>query len=245
MIFKLFNESSFVITILLLCFAIIHSGGAALRSKVEPIIGARLWRIIFASASIPSASILIIYFLIHRYDGVRLWNFQGYSFSIFIVWILTAVSFIFLYPATYNLLEIPAIQKPKIRIYSTGIMRITRHPQAFGQIIWCIAHTYWIGTSFTLITSLGLIVHHIFAIWHGDKRLKNKFGEEFERYKAETSIIPFKAVFDGRQKIYVKEYLKLSQVGILIAIFVLWWSHQFISSSTNAIVSSKFSGFFI
>ena len=36
-------------------------------------------------------------------------------------------------------------------------MRITRHPQAFGQIIWCLAHTLWIGTSFTFITSLGLI----------------------------------------------------------------------------------------
>ncbi|MBO6763147.1 MAG: hypothetical protein JJ909_19495, partial [Roseivirga sp.] len=42
--------------------------------------------------------------------------------------------------ATYNLLEIPSVLKPKVRIYGTGIMRITRHPQAFGQIIWCFAH---------------------------------------------------------------------------------------------------------
>jgi len=81
-----------------------------------------------------------------------------------------------------NTLRWPVL-KPKVRIYGTGIMRITRHPQAFGQIIWCFAHTLWIGTSFTLITSIGLILHHLFAIWHGDKRLANRFGEEFEEFK--------------------------------------------------------------
>ena len=85
-------------------------------------------------------------------------------------------------------------------------MRITRHPQAFGQIIWCLAHTLWIGTSFTFITSIGLILHHLFAIWHGDKRLEIKFGKEFYKYKESTSIIPFVAIFDGRQQIKLKEF---------------------------------------
>ena len=151
------HKTSIIVFILIVCFAIIHSGGAALRNKAELIMGARLWRLCFVFCSLPSAVILIGYFLAHRYDGIRLWNFQGNSFVFFIVWFLTAVSFIFLYPATYNLLEIPSLQKPKIRIYSTGIMRITRHPQAVGQIIWCIAHTLWIGTTFTLVTSFGLI----------------------------------------------------------------------------------------
>tara|TARA_Y100001970_G_C14254283_1_gene874064 strand:- start:4295 stop:5032 length:738 start_codon:yes stop_codon:yes gene_type:complete len=238
------HQSSLIITILIFCFAIIHSGGASLRNKVEPLIGERLWRIIFAIASIPSALILIAYFLVHRYDGIRLWNFQGSPFSFYIVWLLTAISFIFLYPATYNLLEIPAIQKPTVRIYSTGIMRVTRHPQAFGQILWCIAHSYWIGTSFMIVTSFGLILHHLFAIWHGDKRLEYKFGEEFFRYKSKTSIIPFKAIIDGRQKLQMREFLKPSQIGICIAIAVLWWSHRFISSGTNALISSKLAEFF-
>ena len=128
--------------------------------------GARLWRLLFVSLSLPSALILISYFLAHRYDGIRLWNFQGNHYVFLFVWILTAISFLFLYPATYNLLEIPSVLKPQVRMYGTGIMRITRHPQAFGQIIWCLAHTLWIGTSFTFITSIGLILHHLFAIWH-------------------------------------------------------------------------------
>ena len=180
------HSSSFVMILLLFCFAVIHSGGAALRNKAEAFMGPRLWRLCFVSLSLPSAIILISYFLAHRYDGIRLWNFQGNNFVFFLVWCLTAISFLFLYPATYNLLEIPSVLKPRVRIYGTGIMRITRHPQAFGQIIWCFAHTLWIGTSFTLLTSLGLILHHLFAIWHGDKRLENKFGEEFYEFKKST-----------------------------------------------------------
>ncbi len=237
------HKTSFVVFILIIIFAIIHSGGAALRNKAESIIGPRLWRLLFVSASLPSAIILIGYFLTHRYDGIRLWNLQGNSFVFYTVWVLTAISFLFLYPATYNLLEIPSVQRPKIRIYSTGIMRVTRHPQAIGQIIWCIAHSLWIGTSFTLVTSLGLIFHHLFAIWHGDKRLEFKFGEEFYKFRESTSIIPFLAIIEGRQVFKFREYFKLSQIGILIAIIVIWTSHRYINIAVTQFNSSFLSEF--
>ncbi len=238
------HKSSLIILGLILIFAVIHSGGAALRSRVEVLIGPRLWRLFFVSLSLPSAVILISYFLAHRYDGIRLWNFQGNNYVFLLVWILTAISFLFLYPATYNLLEIPAVLKPQVRIYGTGIMRITRHPQAFGQIIWCLAHTLWIGTSFTFITSLGLISHHLFAIWHGDKRMEIKFGEEFYKFKERTSIFPFVAIFDGRQQFKVKEFFKFSQVGILVAIAVIWWSHKYINIAVTTFNSSFISKIF-
>ena len=237
------HKTSIVVFILIIIFAIIHSGGAALRNKAELLIGPRLWRLVFVSLSLPSAIILIGYFLTHRYDGIRLWNLQGNSVVFYIVWVLTAISFIFLYPATYNLLEIPSVQKPKVRIYSTGIMRVTRHPQAIGQIIWCIAHSLWIGTSFTLVTSFGLICHHLFAIWHGDKRLEFKFGEDFYKFRESTSVIPFLAIIDGRQVFKFREYFKLSQLGILIAIIVIWTSHKYINIAVTQFNSSFLSEF--
>ena len=238
------HKTSLLILGLILIFAVIHSGGAALRSRAEDLMGPRLWRLCFVSLSLPSAVILISYFLAHRYDGIRLWNVQGNSYVFVLVWILTAISFLFLYPATYNLLEIPSVLKPQVRLYGTGIMRITRHPQAIGQIIWCLAHTLWIGTSFTFITSIGLISHHLFAIWHGDRRLEIKFGEEFYKYKESTSIIPFVAVLNGRQQIKLNEFLKLSQLGILIAIAVIWWSHKYINIAVMTFNSSFLSKIF-
>jgi zeta-carotene isomerase len=42
------------------------------------------------------------------------------------VWILSFLSFYFLYPSTFNLLEIAAVDRPKLHMWATGIMRITR-----------------------------------------------------------------------------------------------------------------------
>jgi len=234
-------QSTFVMLGLLGAFAFIHSGGAALRSRAEMLIGARAWRLIFAGASIPAAVILIGYFLAHRYDGVRLWNVQGVPGMVPMVFVLTAISFLFLYPATYNLLEIPALAKPEVRLYATGIIRISRHPQAIGQILWCFTHGLWIGTSFTLFTCLGLICHHLFAVWHGDRRLQVKFGDAFLELRRSTSVFPFLAVIDGRQKLQWKEFLRPSQLGICIAVAVFWWAHRFISMASETFLSLRLS----
>ena len=79
------HHTSVVMLLLTGLFAVIHSGGAALRTKAESVIGSRAWRVVFASASIPSAIVLISYFLAHRYDGIRLWNLQGNNFVFFLV----------------------------------------------------------------------------------------------------------------------------------------------------------------
>lgn len=217
---------------LLLLFAIAHSGLAALRSWGETKIGARAYRVLFALISIPLAVILITYFFNHRYDGLQLWQVQGVTGIKPLVWSLSALSFFLLYPATFNLLEIAAIAKPEIHLYETGIIRICRHPQMVGQVIWCIAHTLWLGTTFTLLTSLGLIAHHVFAVWHGDRRWHKKYGDAFLKVKERTSIIPFKAVLDGRQTLNVQEFLRPSYLGVTGFILLLWWGHPWLMQMT-------------
>jgi len=220
---------------LLLGFAVAHSGLASLRMRGEAIIGARLYRVLFALVSIPLAVILVVYFFNHRYDGLLLWQVQGVTGVKTLVWILSAISFFFLYPATFNLLEIAAIQKPQVHLYETGILRITRHPQMVGQVIWCIAHTLWLGTSFTLLTSLGLIAHHLFAVWHGDRRLEDRYGEAFLKIKERTSVVPFLAIIDGRQSLNWQEFLRPAYLGVTGFILLLWWGHPWLIQATSKI----------
>ncbi|MEG4214892.1 NnrU family protein [Microcoleus sp. Pol14C6] len=228
-------DSHLVILGLLLVFAIAHSGLAALRPKGEKLIGPRLYRVLFALVSLPLAVILIVYFFNHRYDGVQLWQVQGVPGVKPAVWILSAISFLFLYPATFNLLEIAAVQKPQVHLYETGIIRITRHPQMVGQLIWCVAHTLWIGTSFTLVTSIGLVLHHLFGVWHGDRRLQARFGESFETIKSRTSIMPFLAILQKRQTLDLLEFLRPSYVGVVIFTGLLWEIHPFLMRVTRNI----------
>lgn len=229
------TSSHFVMFALLVGFAIAHSGLAALRARGEKLLGARLYRVFFALVSIPFATVLIIYFINHRYDGAQLWNLQGVPGMQTLVWVLSAISFIFLYPATFNLLEIAAIQKPAVHLYETGIIRITRHPQMVGQVIWCVAHTLWLGTSFMVVTSTGLILHHLFAVWHGDRRLQQRYGESFETLKSRTSVLPFLAIFQGRQTLQPKEFLRPSYVGVIGFVLLLWWAHPLLIRATGSV----------
>lgn len=82
-------------------------------------------------------------------------------------------------------MQVAAVDKPQLHMWETGIMRITRHPQMVGQAIWCAGHCLWIGNSFMVVTSLGLMAHHLFGVWHGDKRLRDKYGEVSERERRE------------------------------------------------------------
>ncbi|AFZ12970.1 NnrU family protein [Crinalium epipsammum PCC 9333] len=217
---------------LLVGFAIAHSGLAAVRPWGEEKIGARLYRVLFALVSLPLATVLIIYFFNHRYDGLQLWQVQGVVGVRSLVWVLSAISFIFLYPATFNLLEVAAIQKPQVHLFETGIIRISRHPQMVGQVIWCIAHTLWVGTTFTLLTSMGLVLHHLFAVWHGDRRLLARYGEAFETVKARTSVIPFLAVIQGRQTLKWQEFLRPAYLGVTAFVLLFWWAHPLLLQAT-------------
>ncbi|PIG93313.1 NnrU family protein [Gloeocapsopsis sp. IPPAS B-1203] len=235
MIFAWLTPSHFIMLSLLVGFAIAHSGLAALRPWAEKRIGARLYRVVFALVSLPLAVILIIYFINHRYDGWQLWQVQGVLGIKSVVWVLSAISFLFLYPATFNLLEIAAIQKPQVHLYETGIIRITRHPQMVGQIIWCVAHTLWLGTTFTLVTSVGLVLHHLFGVWHGDRRLTNRYGEAFTSVKDRTSIIPFLAIVQGKQTLKLQEFFRPAYLGVTVFVILLWLSHPLLIQATGQV----------
>ncbi|MFM7449238.1 MAG: NnrU family protein [Leptolyngbyaceae cyanobacterium] len=227
------TPSHLIMAALLLTFAIAHSGLAALRPAAEKVVGARLYRVFFALVSLPLATILIIYFFNHRYDGLQLWQVQDVTGVASLIWILSAISFLFLYPATFNLLEIAAVQKPQVHLYEKGIIRITRHPQMVGQVIWCLAHTLWVGSSFMVVTSLGLILHHLFGVWHGDRRLQARYGDAFAAVKARTSVIPFLAILQRRQHLNLMEFLRPAYLGVIVFVLLLWWAHPLLIGATR------------
>lgn len=218
-----------------------------------------------------------VFFINHRYDGVQLWQLRTVPGVHELVWALSFLSFFFLYPSTFNLLEVAAVDKPKMHMWETGIMRITRHPQVspvpfvpspirqllnisqpgaplsltlrcthvcmyglvihqmVGQFMWCFAHTLWIGTSFTLATSLGLCAHHLFGVWNGDRRLAKRYGQAFEQVKSRTSVVPFAAILDGRQKLppdYYKEFLRVPYFVVTALTLGAYFSHPLLQAGS-------------
>ncbi|EPS70142.1 hypothetical protein M569_04619, partial [Genlisea aurea] len=225
-----------VMFILTLIFALVHSGLASLRDTGEKLIGERAFRVFFAAVSLPLAVSTVVYFINHRYDGVQLWQLQGVPWLHELLRFSNFVSFLFLYPSTFNLLEVAAVDKPKMHLWETGIIRITRHPQMVGQVMWCIAHTIWIGNSVAVAASCGLIAHHFFGVWNGDRRLSYRHGEAFEAVKRRTSILPFAAIIDGRQKLpedYYKEFLRLPYLTVTVLTLGIYFAHPLMRAASS------------
>ncbi|MFM7370583.1 MAG: hypothetical protein ACKO2Z_22900, partial [Sphaerospermopsis kisseleviana] len=67
------------------------------------------------------------------------------------------------------------------------------------------------------------------------RRLSKRYGEAFQVVKQRTSIIPFQAVFDGRQALKWQEFIRPAYLGVAIFVALLWWSHPLLIVATSRI----------
>lgn len=214
-------------------FPIVHSGLASLRPYAEPVVGARTWRVIFAWPSLCLSYSWIIYFISHAHDGVVLWDGESVAVAHAVAWVVNFLSFFFLYPSVFNLKEVAAVEKPQVHLWETGIIRITRHPQMVGQVMWSAAHLAMVGSSFTFLTMFLLVGHHLFACWNGDRRLLAAHGDNFRAVEERTSVIPFKAIFEGRQvlpKDYYKELIRAPYALIAVGTLGAYFAHPYMQA---------------
>lgn len=227
------TDPAVTVASMLTFFAICHSGLAGLRTYAEPLVGARAWRVVFALVSLPLALSCISYFVNHAHEGQQLWDLTHVPGLHSLFWLANFVSFLFLYPSTFNLLEIAAIEKPQLHLWETGVIRITRHPQAVGQFLWCLAHTLWLGTTTAVAASAILVAHHAFSVYHGDRRLETRHGEAFEYIKSKTSVIPFQAIIEGRQELpndYYKEFLRGPYALVVGGTIAAYFAHPYMQA---------------
>ena len=134
------GNSHLVTLIFGIIFPIVHSGLASLRPYGEKIVGARTWRVIFAWPSLCLAYSWITYFISHAHDGIVVYDGTQIGWLHTIAWCMNFASFFFLYPSVFNLKEVAAVDVPRLHLWETGIIRITRHPQFVGQSMWSAAH---------------------------------------------------------------------------------------------------------
>jgi len=217
-------------------FPLVHSGLASLRPWARQYTGERLWRVIFASFSLPLAYSWIVYYIGHIHDGTEFWNLQANPAAHGLAWTINFASFFFLYPTVFNLKEVAAVETPRIHLWETGIIRITRHPQAVGQVMWSAAHLAMVGSTFCLLTNALLVAHHLFACWNGDRRLEAEHGEDFLAVKERTSTVPFLAILQGRQELpsdYYKELVRAPYALIATGTLAAYLAHPYMQAGAN------------
>lgn len=225
-------------------FPIVHSGLASLRPLGEQIVGARFWRVLFAFPSLCLSYSWIVYFISHVHDGYTFYDLSHIPWVHTLAVGINVLSFLFLYPSVYNLKEVAAVEKPRLHLWETGVIRITRHPQYIGQVLWSLGHLVMVGTTFSALTMALLVSHHAFACWNGDRRLEAEYGERFLALKDRTSIVPFLAIVQGRQVVpedYWKELVRPPLVVIVVGSMGAYVAHPYMQAGAALSVNAGWS----
>ena len=132
---------------------------------------------IFTMAFLTQIILMFIFFnelnlIIFIYIGYILWGFSLY-FGLISFW-------------TFK--KRGGVQKGKSYINTTKLVEkgpyaIVRHPQYFGGILFTISITLWTQLWISLILSLIILVLTYQWTYVEDKKLTDKFGEDYKRYK--------------------------------------------------------------
>jgi uncharacterized membrane protein len=90
-------------------------------------------------------------------------------------------------------------------VEARGIGRITRHPLFMSLAIWAAAHLLVNGWATDVAFFGGFVLYAVVGCAHQDARKRATEGERLARYFATTSLIPFVAIAQGRNRVVVSE----------------------------------------
>jgi uncharacterized membrane protein len=86
-----------------------------------------------------------------------------------------------------------------------GVIRITRHPVMWAIMLWAAAHVLAIGSLQAVIFFGGLLLLAGAGTTLQDARKAAQLGEDWARFAALTSNLPFLAVAQGRNRVVWRE----------------------------------------
>ena len=86
-----------------------------------------------------------------------------------------------------------------------GIIRVTRHPVMWAVMLWAGAHLLAIGSLQAVVFYGGLLLLAAAGTTLQDARKAKALGEDWQRFAARTSNLPFGAILQGRNRLSWRE----------------------------------------
>jgi uncharacterized membrane protein len=109
-----------------------------------------------------------------------------------------------------------------------GIIRVTRHPVMWAIMLWAAAHLLAIGSLQAVIFFGGLLLLAAAGTTLQDARKAAQLGEDWKRFAALTSNVPFFAVAQGRNHVVWREIGWWRPVVGLAAYAAVLWLHAWL-----------------
>ncbi len=81
-----------------------------------------------------------------------------------------------------------------------GVLRITRHPMLWAFTLWALAHLLANGDLASTLLFPAIIVVSLAGMVSIDRKRARQGGADWQRFAAVTSILPFAAILEGRNR---------------------------------------------
>ena len=117
----------------------------------------------------------------------------------------------------------------------TGILKVTRHPIQWGIFLFVTAHLTANGDKASLLLFGTVAIVSLVGMFSMDARRRNETDPRWQNFMAKTSMIPFAAIFAGRQKLMLAD---IKWPGLLVGAIVytlVYFLHGWVSGGVNLI----------
>ena len=142
------------------------------------------------------------------------------------LWPLVVMPFAFILFAAGVMTGNPSAvgQQARLRVEepARGIIRITRHPLMWSFALWAAVHLLARGDVAAIIFFGGFLFVALAGTKLIDMRKADTLGEDWRRFAAVTSNVPFTAIVEGRNRVVFAE-IGWKRVGVGLGLFVLFY----------------------
>jgi uncharacterized membrane protein len=199
----------------------IHRGiaGSALRSWLVARLGEKGFRASFSLLSIGALTFLI--YAYRRAPCEPLWTTPRPLF--WLPLLLVPVAFV-LFAGAFTVPNPSAVGGEKALARdqpARGMLRITRHPFLWAIVLWSSSHLIVNGNVPALFLFGSLLLTAALGSGDIDRKRARSGGEQWQRFAAATSNVPFAAILSGRNRLALRELLLPIALGLIVAGVVL------------------------
>jgi len=146
-----------------------------------------------------------------------LWNIPGVK-----LWPLVVMPFALILVAAGVMTKNPSAVGQSAALRSEeparGIMRVTRHPVMWGIALWAAVHLAARGDLASVVFFGGYLILALAGTALIDARKADQLGEDWARFAAVTSNVPFSAIAEGRNHFSAAE-IGPRRFGVGLALF--------------------------
>jgi uncharacterized membrane protein len=208
-------------------FAGTHIGGSSLpvRNWFCARFGLPIFKGIYSLVALATFIPLCYVYFNNKHAGLQLFK-AGYGLQM-TTQVLMLLAFIVLGQSlvTTSPMTTLAEMTGRYRGRARGIQRVTRHPQNFAFALFGFAHLLSNPYAGDWIFFGGFIVYGILSAFHQDRRTLTTGPQEVELFQAETSLMPFRAILTGKQRLAVSEYNRVALVVAILCFVVVRFLH--------------------